>query len=72
VELPDHLRDEGGPASLMASPYTGAIVTIEVFVEEDVVAPVWILLEELVFPIESSSPVGTALKQRDEPSLKFE
>lgn len=62
VELPDHLRDESGPTSLVAGPDTGAIVAIEVFVEEDVVPPMRIVLEELVVPIEGSPAVGTPLK----------
>ena len=62
MELPDHFRDEGGPASLMAGPHAGTVVTIEVFVEEDVVPPMRIVLEELVVPIEGSPAVGTPLK----------
>ena len=72
VELPDHLRDQGGPASLMTGSDTRAVVAIEVFVEEDVVAPLRIVLEEFVFAVEGSPTIRAALEQRDQPSLKFE
>ena len=42
MELADHLGDKGGPASLMAGPHAGAIVAVEVLIENDLVAPVGI------------------------------
>ena len=62
VELPDHLRDEGGPAGLMAGAHTGTVITVEVLVEENVIAPVRIVLEELVLTVERSSAVRAALE----------
>ena len=50
----------------MAGSDTGAIVAVEVFVEEDVVAPVRIILEELDFSVERSSAIGPALENRNE------
>src|SRR5690349_21446585 len=43
----DQFGNQAGPASLMASAEPGAVVTVEVFVKEDVIAPVWIVLELL-------------------------
>jgi hypothetical protein len=39
-------RYEAGPTGLVARPDTGTVVTMEIFVEQEVVAPVRILLEE--------------------------
>src|SRR3974390_2085211 len=38
-------RDDSGPAGLMARAEAGAIVAVEILIEEEVVAPVRILLE---------------------------
>ncbi len=43
----DEFGHESGPASLMAGTEPGAIVAVEVFVEQDVIAPVGIALELL-------------------------
>src|SRR6516162_4385515 len=40
-----HARNGTGPAGLMIGPKTGAVVTVEIFVELDEVAPVGIFLE---------------------------
>jgi hypothetical protein len=40
------LCDKAGPTSLMARPDPGAVVPVEVLVEENVVAPVRVVLEE--------------------------
>src|SRR3954447_26038393 len=45
VLLLDHARDHAGPARLVARTDAGAVVTVEVLVEEDQVPPVRVLLE---------------------------
>src|SRR5215213_5816701 len=44
--LLDQFGDQGGPAGLVAGAKTGAAFAMEVLVEEQVVAPVWIGLKQ--------------------------
>ena len=57
------LGHEPGPAGLMAGAQPGAIVAVEVFVEEDVVAPVGIGLELLGAAIDG--PPAMFIAQED-------
>ena len=43
-----HLQELGhqpGPAGLVTGPHTRAIIAMKKFIEQDVVAPVWVILE---------------------------
>ena len=51
----DELGHQPGPAGLMAGAQPGTVVAVEVFVEEDVVAPVGIGLEFLRAAIDRSA-----------------
>jgi hypothetical protein len=72
VKLADHLTDESRPAGLMAGTDAGSIVAIEVFVEEQVIAPVGIILEELDVSIEGASSVFIAPENANEAFFQFE
>src|SRR5436190_4208298 len=61
VEL-DEFRDEPRPAGLVAGAQPGAVVAMEVFVEEDVIAPMGIGLELLRAAVDGSPPVLIAEK----------
>src|SRR4051794_11131451 len=41
----DHAGDQSRPAGLVACPEAGPVVAVEIFIKEDVVLPVWIVLE---------------------------
>ena len=43
--LLDEFGNQSGPAGLMARADPGAVVAMEVFVERDQIAPVWVVLE---------------------------
>src|SRR6516165_11306156 len=63
-QLRDKVGDEAGPARLVRSATAAAIVTVEVFVEEDVVLEIGVALE-LFIPSENGAPaVGTTTKNR--------
>src|SRR5689334_23128117 len=56
----EHLHHEGddpGPTGLVAGADAGAVVAVEVFVKENVVAPVGIVLELARAAIDGSMPV---------------
>ena len=59
--------DEAGPAGLMACAEPGAVVAVEVFVEEDVVAPVGIGLELFRAAVDGSPAVWCGEPDGDEP-----
>lgn len=61
VKLND-LGHESGPSGLVAGAQPGAIVAMEVFIEENVVAPVGIALEFIGAPIDGSSAVFVQCK----------
>src|SRR4051812_17741502 len=65
VEL-DQRGDEPGPAGLVTGAQPGTVVTVEVLVEEDVVAPVGIRLELLHVAVDRSSPVFITGKGADQ------
>src|SRR5512147_2163486 len=59
VEM-DHSRDKAGPSSLMAGANSSTVITVEVFIEEDVIAPVWVLLKFLRPTEHGSAPIFIA------------
>src|SRR5262245_21618565 len=61
--LLNELGDEPSPASLMASAYPRAGVAVKVLVEEDVIAPVEVVLEVLL-PAEHR-PTAVVMAQED-------
>ena len=52
----DESCNETRPSCLMASTYSSAVVAMEVLVKENVIAPVWILLELLCIAEHRSLP----------------
>jgi hypothetical protein len=59
-------RHQPGPAGLMTGSQTRAIVTVEVFIEKNEVAPVWIFLEHFAAAVDWASAVSIDLKNRTE------
>src|SRR5262245_31808352 len=59
-------RDNAGPAGLVAGAEAGAVVAVEVLVEEDVVAPVRVVLELLGAAVDRPTAAGVAPEDRRE------
>src|SRR3954471_12916518 len=55
-------RNDAGPSGLMTRAESGAVVTVKVFVEVQVVAPVRISLELLGAAVDRSTAVGITQK----------
>src|SRR5579884_754973 len=66
--LLDELCNETGPAGLVAGAYAGPIVSVKVFVEMDVVAPVRVLLELAESAKHRSSAVARAQEDARQPT----
>jgi hypothetical protein len=49
--LLDQFGDQAGPAGLMASAQTSAVITMEIFMEENQIPPMGIALEVFDSPI---------------------
>src|SRR5215203_5322165 len=58
--------DEAGPAGLVRGAEAHAGVAVEVFVEEDEVAPVWVGLKFFVPAVGGAAAVGVAREEADE------
>src|SRR3954464_4621557 len=58
--------DETGPAGLVARSEAGAIVPVEIFVEQQQVAPVWVLLQERLTPVDRAVTVQRTSEGADE------
>ena len=56
--------DQAGPAGLVARAEAGAVVAVEVLVEEQQVAPVRVLLEQPLAAVDGSATVRPARKAR--------
>src|SRR5690349_7649419 len=63
----DKLGDGAGPAGLVAGADAGAVVAVEVLIEQDVVAPVGIVLELLGVAVNGSAAVCIAGEGPDKP-----
>src|SRR5262249_14347705 len=59
----DQLRDDTGPARLVAGPKTRPIVTVEIFVEQDVISPLGIGLK--FFRTSIHRPPARPISQKD-------
>ena len=51
----NQLRNQARPTSLMAGAEPGPIVSVKILMELDQVAPVWIILEFFLLPINGSA-----------------
>jgi hypothetical protein len=56
----------------MAGANAGAIVAVEVFVEENKVAPVRVILEQFNPSIEGAAAIWSALENRNQAFLEFQ
>src|SRR5262245_42521619 len=65
--LLEELRHQPGPARLVAGADPGAVVPLEVLVEEDVVPPVGVRLEDLRPAVDRPPPIGPAQEGTGEP-----
>src|SRR5262245_30630627 len=65
-EALDHVGDEAGPAGLVARTETCAAVAVEVFVEEDQIAPVWIRLELAIRAVHGPGTLLVAEEDADD------
>src|SRR5580765_42556 len=59
----DQLRDDTGPARLVTGSKTSAIVTVEIFVEQDVIFPLRICLK--FFRTSVHRPAARSISQKD-------
>ena len=57
AEVVEEAGDDARPTGLMAGPEAGSIVSVEVFVEQDQVTPMRILLELRGAPVHGAAPV---------------
>ena len=64
--LLDQLRDQAGPAGLVAGAEAGAVVAVEVLVEEQVVAPVRIVLERRLAAEHRAAALAVAREEADQ------
>jgi hypothetical protein len=51
----NQLRNQSGPTGLMAGAHPGATVSVKILMKLDQVAPVWIILEFFLLPINRSA-----------------
>src|SRR5262249_56611425 len=65
--LLQELGDDGRPARLVSGAHAGAVVPVEVFVEQQQIAPVRILLELLGAPVDRPAAVGPAQEDAGQP-----
>src|SRR6185369_10485360 len=63
--------DDAGPAALMTGAKTGAVVAVKVFVEQQVVAPLRILLEFLLAAKNGASAIFVPQKDAGETAAEF-
>src|SRR4051795_10079102 len=59
-------RHDSRPARLMARADPGAIVPMEILVEEQMVAPVWVFLKRLLPAEDRSPPIRATTERRDQ------
>ena len=69
--LLQELRDQSRPAGLMARTYTCAVVSVEVFIKQEEIAPMRIVLELLCPAIDRATTVGIFEEEPREAAGKF-
>ena len=69
--LLNQLGNQPCPAGLMACAQSRAVIAMKVFMEEDMVSPVWVLLQERVVAIERPSAALIAQEETDQPVREF-
>ncbi len=67
----DEFGNESGPTGLMTGAEPGTVVTVEVFIEEDVVAPERIALEFFRAAVDGPSTLRVAQEDPSEPVRDF-
>jgi hypothetical protein len=68
--LDDQGSDQAGPPRLMTRANPSAVVTVKVFVEQNVVTPVGIGLKRLTAAIDRATTRAISLEQGDQPLRK--
>src|SRR5580704_12423290 len=63
--------DDACPSSLVARAESSTVVTVEVFIEQQEVAPVWVTLKFLGVPVDRSPFVHAAEKNAVQPSREL-
>ena len=66
----DQIRHQRAPPRLVHGPQAGAVVTVEVFEEEQVLAPARVALELLDRAVDRPSPVLAGQPDRDQPATQ--
>src|SRR5262249_28478315 len=66
--LLNELRHQRGPTALVAGAEPGAVVAVEIFIEQYIIAPVWVRLKALSAAVDGPAPVVVLQKDADEPA----
>ena len=72
MQLIDHLGHHGAPTGLVGSTHTAAVVTMEVFVEQDQVAPMGVVLEEVHVAVEGTPAQSIASEDSHQATLQLQ
>lgn len=71
TEEADQFRDQARPSRLVAGAESGTIITVEKFVEEDVVSPVRVILKLLCTAIDGAMAMLIPQKEAGKPVGNF-
>ena len=69
--LVDQLRHQAGPAGLVTGPQTGTIVAMKVFIEQNQILPMRILLKGFQTAVNRPIAIAVAQKQFNQPVGQF-
>src|SRR5207253_1679916 len=69
--LLQRLGDQSGPARLVTCPDATAVVAMEIFVEQNEIAPVGVVLELVGLPVDRAATGGVAQEDRVQPAREF-
>src|SRR5207248_3600648 len=69
--LLEQFGDEAGPAGLMVGPKAGAVVAVEVFIEQNQIAPIGIALEDFGSPSDGPAARVVAQENADQTARNF-
>ena len=64
--LLDQLRYQTSPTGLMTRADARAVIAVEIFMEGNVVAPVWVILKSLIAPEDRAASIFVAQENVDE------